>query len=305
MRSGSNPLKSQRSTPPPPPQITLCIINHIPSISGYWKESLDVLQLCINSVLENTECAVDLYIFDNDSCEEVKSYLISLLNYNKIDFLLLSNRNIGKIAAWNMLFRSVRSEYVAYADNDVYFYPGWEKEAINIFESFPNVGMVSGISVREKNQFHTSSTLEMLGEISEVTLEKGKFLSGEYLEDFRRSLGKDPLDYEREPWSSIQDIRVTLGNQSAFVGANHFQFLSKTEVIRSFLPLPEDKYLGREKLLDEKINDARLMRLSTIERFTHHVGNRLTNDLWAIKSGFVKKSRNSIRAKMKSLLNLD
>ena len=274
-------------------------------MSGYWKESLAVLQLCLNSIFENTESAVDLYIFDNGSCEEVKSYLNALLNSNKISYLLLSAKNIGKIAAWNILFRSVRSEYVAYADNDVYFYSGWEKEHIKIFESFPNVGMVSGISVREKNQFHTSSTLDLLGEIPEVILEKGKFLSREYLEDFRRSLGKDPFDYEREPWASIQDIRVTLNNQRAFVGANHFQFLCKTEVIRSFLPLPESKYLGQEKLLDEGINDARLMRLSTIERFTHHVGNSLTNDLWANKSGFVKKRRNSVRAIMKSLLNLD
>jgi len=304
MRVGSNPLKS-RFGPPPPSPITLCIVNHIPSISGYWKESLEVLQLCLNSIFENTESAVDLYIFDNGSCEEVKSYLNALLNSNKINYLLLSAKNIGKIAAWNILFRSVRSEYVAYADNDVYFYSGWEKEHVKIFESFPNVGMVSGISVREKNQFHTSSTLDLLGEIPEVILERGKFLSREYLEDFRRSLGKDPFDYEREPWASIQDIRVTLNNQRAFVGANHFQFLCKTEVIRSFLPLPESKYLGQEKLLDEGINDAGLMRLSTIERFTHHVGNSLTNDLWANKSGFVKKRRNSVRAIMKSLLNLD
>lgn len=274
-------------------------------MSGYWKDSLEVLKLCLNSILKNTESAIDLYIFDNGSCAEVKSYLNALMNNNQITFLLMSNKNIGKIAAWNMLFRSVRSEYVAYADNDVFFYFGWEKEHIKIFETFPNVGMVSGISVREKNQFHTSSTLELLGEISDVKIEEGKFLSREYLEDFRRSLGKDPLDYEREPWASIQDIRVTRGNQSAFVGSNHFQFMCKTDVIRSFLPLPEDKYLGREKLLDEEINNARLMRLSTIERFAHHVGNSLANDLWANKSGLVKKHRNSIRTNIKSLLNLD
>lgn len=268
MRRGTNPSKINQSTVAPPPLITICFIVHIPNLKGYYRQSLRILKLCIDSVVTNTFNMNEIVIYDNGSCKRV------------IHFLFMSEKNMGKIGAWNMLFTAARGEFVVYADSDVYFYPSWDVEHLKVFQEFENVGMVTGLPVREKSEFFTKNTLVEIMKIPNVLVEKGKFIKDEFLRDFRTSLGKNPLDYYSGDLKSLIDLRVTKNNFQCFIGASHFQFMSKNYVLRSLFPLEFSKAIGEEKILDKKIDEMKLLRLSTLERHVQHVGNNLYGDIW-------------------------
>ena len=53
-RLGQNPLKwiSENDRVE---DVTVITIVHIPELSGFWKNSLDVLKVCFNSLIENTK----------------------------------------------------------------------------------------------------------------------------------------------------------------------------------------------------------------------------------------------------------
>jgi glycosyltransferase involved in cell wall biosynthesis len=149
MRVGQNPIKSVETIAPPAP-VTVVIISYIPFLSGYYEHSLEILKLCINSIRANTSGEYDLYVFDNASCSEVRNYLLAEQSAGKIQFLQLSERNVGKAAAWNIALAAAPGDYVAYADSDVYFYPGWLEASLQAFKDFPQAGMGRFLSSRAK-----------------------------------------------------------------------------------------------------------------------------------------------------------
>ena len=75
-------------------------------------------------------------------------YLSGLKQIGAIDYLLSSKRNIGNFGVVRMMFNSAPGEVIAYLDDDVFVYPGWVSEQLEILNTFPNVGMVSGDPVR-------------------------------------------------------------------------------------------------------------------------------------------------------------
>jgi len=89
MRIGSNPVKIKKPSLSPPQPVTVVIITYIPYLSGYFQNSLEVLSRALKSIWENTEEAFDLLVFDNGSCNEVREYLISQNESNKIQYLML------------------------------------------------------------------------------------------------------------------------------------------------------------------------------------------------------------------------
>ena len=305
MRIGINPSKMVKDLNFNEPVITVCIINHIPVTEGYWKESINVLKVCLDSLISNTKLPINIYIFDNASCKQAREYLVDLLKIGKINFLLLSSKNIGKCAAWNYLFSSVQSEFIVYSDNDVYFYPGWEKEHLDIFRNFDSVGMVTGLPVREKVTLHTTSTFRQIESDKDFKITKGKLIPYAYLKGFRDSLGDGEEIYLSKRYIGIDDVIIEKGTQQAYVGASHFQFMIPAKVMRSLIPFPTNKLLaGNEVLLEERVDRAGLMRLSTVKRVVHHIGNSLENDEWfnklAENEGLSKNRGHSQRSHPKS-----
>ena len=87
-RQGQNPMrwvKEMKSHS----DISICTITYIPFLDGYYEESLDILKLCLESLLKNTKPSFDLYVFDNGSCKEVIDYLKELYDNNHINYLIL------------------------------------------------------------------------------------------------------------------------------------------------------------------------------------------------------------------------
>jgi glycosyltransferase involved in cell wall biosynthesis len=271
-RIGQNPAKSIKSVVQPQ-LVTVAIVNYIPFLSGYYAQSLDVLKKCLGSIWEHTKYPYDLLVFDNGSCSEVRDYLIKARNLEKIQYLVLSEKNIGKSGAWNFIFGAAPGEFIAYADSDVYFYPGWLEPQIDILKIFPNAGMVTGMPLWSPEEYSTS-TIRWAEENSDIRLEKGKLLPWEYYWRHARSLGREK-NQARNSYQAGEDIVIYRDDVRYYVGAAHFQFVSRKEILKTVLPIPSRKPMGEVRLLDIALNEKGYLRLSTEELWVQHMGNIL------------------------------
>lgn len=281
MRIGRNParkLKRERAHT----EVTLATITFIPFLSGYYAQAMDVLRLCLGSLRAHTDVQCELFVFDNGSCEEVRSYLINELEEGRIDYLFLSKENLGKAGAWNILFEAAPGEIIAFCDSDIFFNSGWLQEHLRILKAFPNVGMVTGLPIRQQVDVFTRTGLLKAQADSRIVIEKGDYISEEAMVSYCAGVDRDFETYRRDI-ADVEDVRLQIGDVRAFLGACHFQFVAYKSVLRSLLPLRAEILLdgsskaeGSESEFDQKMEPRELLRLSTQDVFVHHLGNTLT-----------------------------
>ncbi len=275
MRVGQNPAKSIDSVPRPA-DVTVAVVTYIPFLSGYYAQSLDVLKVCLESIWENTGEAYDLLVFDNASCPEVRDYLNELQRQERIQYLVLSDKNVGKGGAWNFIFQAAPGEYIAYTDSDVRFYPGWLTDSLAVLEAYPEAGMVTARPMRTPEAFYTA-TLEWARSQPDASLENGQYIPWETYLQHVLSLGTS-AEQAREWYESRSDWRLTRLGVQALVGAAHFQFTARKANLGQFLPFKMDRPMGQVRSLDEQINQARFLRLTTCEPLVTHMGNQVPDD---------------------------
>jgi hypothetical protein len=278
MRAGQNPAKFVEEVARPS-KVTVVIVSYIPFLAGYFADSLDVLRLCLDSLRRNTDGVFDLLVFDNGSAPEVVASLSELQRAGVIDYLLLSSKNLGKGGAWDIALPAAPGEIVAYADGDVYFQRGWLPGALTILESFPRVGMVSSRPMRTDPAL-TTGTLRWAEGDSEVTVERGSYISWETFREHDVNLGQAE-DEVRRRYSESQDIRLRYRGAEALAGAVHWQFVARKEVLTHVLPLALGRPMGQVRRLDARLNEAGFLRLMTTEAWVRHMGNSIPQDLRA------------------------
>lgn len=276
MRIGQNPAKAITHVPQPQ-RVTVAIVSYIPFLGGYYTHSLEVLRACLESLWASTSEPYDLLVFDNASCPEVRTYLTGAQDQGKIQYLILSDRNVGKGGAWNMIFQGAPGEVIAYADSDVRFYPGWLTKTLEILDTFPNVGMVTARPMRTPEIFYTS-TLAWAQQAQDVEIEKLRHIPWEVYREHVLSLGTSERQ-AREWYDSRLDWRITYREVQALIGAAHFQFTLLKARIQPFLPFHMDRPMGQVRSLDEQLNEAGLLRLTTLDPLVKHMGNRLAESL--------------------------
>jgi glycosyltransferase involved in cell wall biosynthesis len=272
MRVGQNPAKSIQFVRQPE-RITVAVVSYIPFLRGYYSQSLDVLKLCLRSVQENTRVPFDLFVFDNASCPEVREYLLEENRLGRIQYLTLSDNNIGKGGAWNFIFQASPGDIIAYADGDVHFQADWLVESLKILETYPRTGMVTARPLRSPEEFYTS-TLEWAKNTPGVHIEETRYIPWEVFYEHHRSLGTSE-DQAREWFESKNDRRLIFSGTEALIGAAHFQFTAYKSVLQEFLPFLMDRPMGQVRSLDEKLNSAGYLRLSTAKALVKHLGNRI------------------------------
>lgn len=277
MRYGQNPAKFIQQVAHPQP-VTVFVVTYIPFLEGYYDKSLDVLKVCLGSILAHTDGPYDLVVFDNASCPEVVSYLNSLKSGGKIQYLILSDKNVGKVGAWNVVFGAGLGEYIVYADSDVYFYPGWLEKHLEVFKAFPEAATVTGVPRRGAREFY-SHTLELLPGLPDALVEEGQFIPREWMFEHLRSLGKE--EDVKEELKQV-DYRITRKGFSAYASADHFEFMVKAATVRPYLPFPYDRPMGDSvHNFDRAINSTNMVRLAVAERVVRHLGNTLDGQILA------------------------
>jgi hypothetical protein len=272
MRVGQNPAKSIDYVAQPE-KFTVAVVSYIPFLDGYYAQSLELLKVCLGSIWENTDAPFDLLIFDNASCLEVRTYLLDSKEAGKIQYLVLSDVNIGKAGAWNFIFGAAPGEFIAYADSDVFFYPGWLTKLSNVMSDFPDAGMVTGMPLLNPEEFSTSTT-NWISKHPEAYLERGHVLTWDDYWHHAGTLGNDE-DAARKFYDQNESLLLHYKEHKYYIGAGHFQFLARKQVLKKTLPLPSDRPMGQVRALDIAINDLGYLRLCTTDWWVEHLGNSL------------------------------
>ncbi|TLN12779.1 glycosyltransferase family 2 protein [bacterium] len=274
MRIGQNPAKFVKEVARPE-RITAVVLNYIPFTSGFYAETWDVLKVCLDSLRNEPGLPLDLMVFDNGSCPEVQDWLVGERRAGRIQYLLLSEKNLGKGGAWNIILSGAPGEIIAYADSDVLFAPGWLKKSVELLETYPKVGMVTSRPIRT-NPETCSRTLDWAENAPDVTVERGKFIRWEDFLEFDLSLGQEEGDI-RQRYQETDDVRVTYRDLPALIGASHWQFVAYKSALQQFLPFSMDRPMGQVKQLDQRLNEAGLLRLMLTEVYAMNMSNTLRN----------------------------
>jgi glycosyltransferase involved in cell wall biosynthesis len=282
-RIGINPARGKFSGYQPA-RVTVAVLTYLPDLSGYFEGRLQVLQLVFASLLAHTELSHDLMVFDNGSCPEVVDYLLDMQRAGHIDYLIRAKQNIGKIDALRILFNAAPGKIIAYSDDDVLFYPGWLEAHLDILRVFSDVGMVSGVPIRNAAN-HARRNLDALTTTNPwFRVLQERRIPDEWEIDWAISTGRDPDRYLAETHNQTDLVLQQWIDENCYLeaigSANHFQFVTPKEVILQALPSDwTGKLMGHMIELDEAIDNLGYLRLSTAKRYTRHLGNALSEDV--------------------------
>ncbi len=278
-RIGVNPARGVVSNYLPA-KVTVAILTYIPYMEGYFRHKFDVLRFVFASLKKHTTIEHDVLVFDNGSCKPIVDFLQGLKQDGEIDYLILSSRNLGKIGAFKVLFNAAPGEIVAYTDDDILFYPGWLKAALEIMDTYPKVGMVSGIPVRD-NAARARESLQawIATQPEDLVFMQEKEIPDEWESDWAISTGRDPVKHLQQ-LKGKTDLFLSLNGVEVYGSASHFQFVAPKKVILDSLPAEwSGKLMGAMVELDEAVDRQGYLRLSTIKRFVRHIGNTLSEEM--------------------------
>jgi glycosyltransferase involved in cell wall biosynthesis len=272
MRKGQNPAKFVKDVAKPE-RITAAMLTYIPFLSGFYEETLDVLKVSLDSMRTDAGLPFDLLVFDNGSCPEARDYLIQEKEAGRIQYLILSEKNVGKGGAWNVILAGAPGEIIAYADSDVLFSPGWLARSVEILETYPNVGMVTARPFRTPPEFYTA-TLDWARQLNEAQLEEGQFIPWESFLEFNLSLGQTEEENVKV-YQETRDWRVEYKGVTAMAGASHWQFTAYKSTLQQFLPFDMSRPMGQVRQLDQRMNEAGLLRLMVSDPLAMNMSNTL------------------------------
>ncbi len=281
MRVGHNPMLNARAEALP--GMAAVVITHLPNLRGYHEHRLEVVQACLMSLRANAQMTLPVLVWDNGSGRELLDWLMDEYHPE----YLVSGPNIGKASARASALRMFPAGTVlCFTDDDMLFYPGWLGPQLKLLNGFPDVGAVSGMPVRTPQRGSFSAT-ELWARQSGAVVETGQLIPARELADFAISLGitGGSVNQFLTAMGKEIDIRISYKGMRAYANAQHCQFVCVNERL---IPLTtwERTAMINEKPFDAKINAAGLLRLTTVERLTRHMGNVLDEDLREVIGGW-------------------
>ncbi len=284
-RVGMNPAR-HRKTSYTPARVTVAVLVYLPHLTGYFQHRFEVLKLCLGTLLKNTQAPYDLLVFDNASCPQVKDYLRQLQQEKLLRYLITSSENIGKLGALCIIAGAAPGELIAYSDDDTFFYPGWLKAHLEIYDAFPKVGMVSGSPERTLFDHGVESNLAFAESEPEAQLHYGQTIPEQWEREWGFALGHEPDEFWRQV-RDLQDITLEYRGRKAYATACHNQFLMPKEVAQRFLGGQwTGRLMGGLNEMDTAIARAGYLRLTTPDRVTRLIGNVVTPQMEAEAARF-------------------
>jgi len=297
-RIGYNPSRGQ-ALDFSPARTTVAVLVYAPHQAGYFQNRLDVTRLTIESILVNTEKPFDLMVFDNGSCPEMVDYLQSLHDNGSVDYLILSKRNIGKLNALNIIFHIAPGEIVAYTDDDVFHLPGWLPAHLEVIDTYPNVGAVTGFYIRQRVAMSSESTLSFADQ-PDVETQRGFLMPRKWEEEYIINSGRTWEVYGAEV-EGVEDIIVNFRGLEAWVSAHHFQMVCPKAIVQEVLGemLPEgwsDQVMGRMVEMDDLMDSKGYLRFCTREQTVRLMGNAISEEVASLvqQSGLLVRAAEGV-----------
>lgn len=287
-RLGTNPSRG-KTLDFTPPRVTIAVLVYEPNQLGYFQHRLDVTKLTINSIIKNTKKPFELLVFDNGSCEDMVSHLKSLHESGQIDTLVLSRQNIGKLNALWRIAHLAQGEVIAYTDDDVYHLPGWLPAHLEVLDTYPKVGAVTGFYIKQRVAMSSEKTLEWVAQeeaANNLTVERGQLIPKKWEEEYMDNSGRTLERYQSEV-AGLEDVVVDFKGLKAWVSAHHFQVLTPKKVLIEVLSemLEEgwsDQMMGRMVEMDDRMDDKGYLRLTTYAQTMRLLGNTIDDEVKAL-----------------------
>jgi glycosyltransferase involved in cell wall biosynthesis len=291
-RTGINPSRG-RKTDYTPARVTVAVLTYLPDTIAYYENRFDVTRLCIESLIANTPQPYDLLVFDNGSSAPLVDYLRGLRDAEKIQYLLLSSQNIGKIGALQMIARAAPGEVIAYTDDDIFFLPGWLDMHLKIIETYPNVGMVTGFYIRPHMTYANESALTFATQ-PDVKVERGLLVPEDWERQYVDNMGRTWEKYCEEI-VGLQDVALTYQGVEALVSAGHHQFVVPKHVLLEALPQGwTGNLMGQMRDLDSSADRLGYLRLTTRQPVTRLIGNVISPEMAAEAADYCISAKGNI-----------
>lgn len=268
MRDGMNPVKENPHLNGFP-RHRIVVPVYIPTLDGYFSNSLEILKLCLESLRITTAGRASITIVSNSSSQEIIDELHRCYQEGWIDQLLLNQSNRGKVDAVVSVARGAFEELITVSDCDVLFKAGWLEAVEKLFYTFPECGFASPVPAPAGMWQHTSATL--LGGLVRRELSFEKVVPEEDLDRFARSIGR--LDLYKPEHRKAQLVAKRNGT-TACVGCGHFICTIRKEIVGAIPKQPSLNAYGAEgPWIDMPPDKLGLWRLSTTQAYAYHMGN--------------------------------
>lgn len=269
MRVGNNPNRAYRADKFEP--VILAVITHLPNEKGYHSERMEVVKTCLTSMTEHAGMPYSLAIWDNGSCNELRTWIKDTLKPS----VFVESVNVGKTTGRTSLMRMFSPDkIISYCDDDMYFYPNWLKPQIALLQHFPNVACVTGYPVRTSFRWGNDHTLAWARANAKV--EEGKFIPQTWENDFAESIGRDPEEHRKMTKHDLDRMIIYRGVK-AYATSHHCQFIGYAGTVGRVLTF-DDFAMGDERPFDVALDSIGL-RLATVDRYTRHIGNVIDEKL--------------------------
>ncbi len=146
--------------------------------------NLAYLQLCIRSILKNSQKPIQIIVIVNEGTDGTLDWL---MQQDEIDFIH-SKRNIGICYGLNIARSIIKSEWVVYVNDDMYLLPEWDLELLKEIER-----------IGHKEFMLSSTMIEPLETGNPCVVVKNY---GQHISDFKENdLLKEYSGLKRNDWS--------------------------------------------------------------------------------------------------------
>jgi hypothetical protein len=293
MRIGFNPHKDQkRKTNDFFHQVIIPV--YIPNQESYFKDSLELLKYCLNSLILTSHSKTYLTIVANGCCVEVRDYIDKLFSENKIHEIIYTTA-IGKLNAVLKGIVGHNFPLITISDADVLFLNKWQSETYDVFNAFPKAGAVSTTPNSKMVKHFTSSIF-----IDTLFSKKVQFSEVENpiaMQSFAESIG-NPTFFKKVHLEKYVTV-TSQNNTKAVIGAGHFVATYRGEIFNSIKNKYSNYSLGGDSeiaFLDKPVQENNLWRLSTINNFTYHLGNTKEDWMQATFDSIQNETHDEVKA---------
>ncbi len=271
MRKGRNPAKSKQNNQVENTCFHQVIVPvYLPELEGYYKDGLEILKLCIESIYLTTHEETFISVINNGSCKEVKNYLDKCLEENKIHEII-HTAAIGKLNAIAKGLSGHNFELVTITDADVLFINGWQKAVYGIYQTFPKAGMV-GTTPNSKMLKHFTEKVHF-DNLFNKNFKFRKVKNPDDMFSFGKSIDNLAI-FQEVHLKNILTIKKD--DTIAVVGSGHFTGTYRTDLLKDAFNKYTSDLISPESdriYLDKSSVKNGHWRLCTYDNFTYHLGN--------------------------------
>ena len=271
---------------------------YIPNIEEeYYRESLTVLDYCLNSVVQTINPKTTaITLINNNSTSLIDEVIIKYKQH--IDKYILYNENKGKVyAAYSEAIASFEP-YITIADADILFFSGWENAVFEVFNAFKKAGVVAPVPSQSLAFNYNNSIFFNKYLLNQIKYEK--LVSDEDCELFLKGIGnKSSLNRDNREYSWKEKQYFVKNNIVAVLGSGHYIATYRKEIFKNKQAFPIEKFVNgfEDSYFDKPADSFGWYRLSTAKAYAYHIGNRMDD--------FVKTTNFDEQLKVKSNLFLN